>query len=119
MLSSIEDLSRAFRNRLTPASVETGMHYLLRTLARTGPARVTELAGEAHLDASTVSRHVQNLERHGYVGRTQDPMDGRAYRLELSPFGRDLLDGLHRDHVEVLQGLIGSWSTHEVDELTG
>lgn len=94
------------------------MHYLLRTLARIGPARVTELAAQAHLDTSTVSRHVQNLERHGYVGRTQDLRDGRAYRLELSPSGRDLLDSLHRDQVEALQGLIGSWTTDEVDQLT-
>jgi len=119
MLTSIEDLGRAVRNRLVPAGVETGMHFLLRTLARTGPARVTELAAEAKLDASTVSRHVQNLERHGYVARTADPLDGRAYRLELSDAGRELLDNLHRDHVRALHGLSGRWTTDEVDALTG
>ena len=119
MLISIEDLGRAFRNRLTPAGVETGMHFLLRTLAQIGPARVTEVAAEARLDTSTVSRHVQNLERQGYVARTQDPLDGRAHRLELSPSGRSLLDTMHHDHVATLQDLIGGWTTEEVDELTG
>lgn len=119
MLVSIEDLGRAFRNRLAPVGVETGVHFLLRTLARIGPARVTEVAAEARLDTSTVSRHVQNLERQGYVARTQDPMDGRAYRLELSPSGRTLLDTLHRDHVATLQDLISGWTTDEVDQLTG
>lgn len=119
MLTSIEDLGRAFRNRLAPAGVETGMHFLLRTLARIGPARVTEVAAEVRLDTSTVSRHVQNLERQGYVARTQDPLDGRAYRLELSPPGRSLLDTLHHDHVATLQDLIDGWTTDEVDELTG
>ena len=49
--------------------------------------RVTDLAGCANLDTSTVSRHVAQLQRTGLIERTPDPDDRRAQRVELTAAG--------------------------------
>ena len=47
--------------------------------------RVTDLAGCANLDISTVSRHVAQLQRTGLIERTPDPDDRRAQRGRAHP----------------------------------
>ncbi len=52
------------------------------------PLRVTALADLLGIDAPTVTRKVQQLERDGLVSRHPDPDDGRATRIQLTPAGR-------------------------------
>lgn len=65
---------------------------LLKTLQHHGPMRVSALAGALDLDASTVSRHAKGLEDRGLLERTDDPDDGRASRVAVSPQGAACLE---------------------------
>src|SRR3954469_9040377 len=66
---------------LVPAGLDAAAFPLLHTLVRCGPRRQGELAEQALLDPSTVSRYVGQLARAGYVERRPDPQDGRAGQL--------------------------------------
>jgi len=71
--------------------IEPGAFYALHAVACHGPIRLSDLAGRLNLDASTVSRHVRNLEQAGYLDRTPDPADRRASQVFLSEAGRSVL----------------------------
>ncbi len=47
-----------------------------------------DLAARLHLEKSTVSRMIADLERKGLVARDRDPANRRVYRLRLTDEGR-------------------------------
>lgn len=53
-----------------------------------GKLRMADLAASVLLTASGTTRAVDRMEREGLVHRAQDPDDGRATLVSLSPAGR-------------------------------
>ncbi len=53
-------------------------------------ARIGELARQAQLSKQTMTELVSHLERHGYVHRTRDPSDGRAWIIRFTERGAAL-----------------------------
>jgi DNA-binding MarR family transcriptional regulator len=79
-----------------PAGLDWAAFGLLMSLLKRGPQRQGELAEQAMLDPSTVSRHTAQLVKAGLVSRQPHPEDGRAVQLVATPagvaVGRDLID---------------------------
>src|SRR5919205_3100755 len=65
---------------------------LLRQIADSEPLRSGELANRLGVEASHVTRTVQQLQKSGYVTRVPDPDDGRAQRIRLTDAGRSAVD---------------------------
>ena len=116
VIGAIHAIGRLIRQGVTGSDLDPGSFWLLKTLAKEGPLRVTELAGHANLDTSTVSRHVSQLERAGYVGRTPDPEDRRAQLVELSQGGRDRLHSAMAQRRALLTAGLKDWSAEDVTE---
>ena len=73
------------------ARVEMPAAAVLATLDDRGRLRLSTLAELLHLDLSSVSRQVATLVEEGWVSRERDPADSRAWLLELTATGRDVL----------------------------
>ena len=71
--------------------------------------RVTELADQLGIDAPTVTRKVQQLERDGLVSRHADPDDRRATRIQLTPAGRRTFERVLRARRAWLDHLFEGW----------
>lgn len=89
-------------------SVERAGFGVLRCVSERGEVRVSELAQFLGVDTSTMSRHVKTLEGGGLVARAEDPLDGRAARVGLTPAGVEVLrllgEARHRYFTELLAG---------------
>jgi DNA-binding MarR family transcriptional regulator len=57
---------------------------------RDAGSRVTDLARHGNVSPQAMSEVVAYLERHGYVERVPDPLDGRARRVRLTARGHEL-----------------------------
>jgi MarR family transcriptional regulator for hemolysin len=55
-----------------------------------------ELAARIHVEAPTLVRHLDRLEREGLVVRRRDDVDRRVVRVTITAEGRRLLGRLHR-----------------------
>jgi DNA-binding MarR family transcriptional regulator len=108
---------RTSDGRLDPSSVFVLHQVQSQVQSEETPPRLSELARCMSLDASTVSRHVRQLETAGYVTRTGDPQDGRAYRVQLTPSGRELLDTAMRKRVAIVDAALGGWSERDRTQL--
>ena len=97
--------------------LDSGTFWLLKTLATSGPLRVTDLAVCANLDASTVSRHVAQLHSAGLIKRAPDPVDGRAQRVKLSDAGSAKINAALRSRRELLEKCLESWDPGDLSEL--
>jgi DNA-binding MarR family transcriptional regulator len=71
--------------------------------------RVTTLAEMLDVDAPTVTRKIQQLERDGLVVRHADPDDRRASRISLTPAGRRTLHRVLKARRAWLERLLEGW----------
>jgi DNA-binding MarR family transcriptional regulator len=76
--------------------------------------RVTDLAEQLGVDAPTVTRKVQQLEREGMVVRQTDPDDRRATRIRLAPAGRRTLVRVLQARRAWLERLFEGWDERDL-----
>jgi DNA-binding MarR family transcriptional regulator len=103
VMTTMMALGRRLRQRQPGDAVDVSAFPLLRLLTHQGPMRLSTMARVLGLDASTVSRHVRQLEDRGLLERTEDPEDRRASRVAVSPHGAECL----AHSIEVRRRLIG------------
>lgn len=94
-------------------NLDRSAYLLLHQIASHGSAGVKALADEFHLDISTVSRQAAALEQKGYVYRTPDPLDGRAYFLQITDLGTKELNEYKNGRLIRIGKLLESWSDEE------
>ncbi|MFE4968524.1 MarR family winged helix-turn-helix transcriptional regulator [Streptomyces sp. NPDC056660] len=90
---------------------------LLRQVADSEPQRPGELAQRLGVEASHVTRTVQQLQRSGYVTRVPDPDDRRAQRIELTDAGRDAVHRVRDAGACGMQLALDDWTPEELRQL--
>ncbi|MEN1883825.1 MarR family transcriptional regulator [Streptomyces mirabilis] len=90
---------------------------LLRQVADSGSLRPSELANLLSVEASHVTRQVQQLEKTGYLTRVPDPNDRRAQRIELTPAGRDAVDRVREASCRGMSVALADWSPQDLEQL--
>jgi DNA-binding MarR family transcriptional regulator len=117
LMHALLSVGRLMRQRRQGETLDTGSFWLLKTLATSGPQRVTDLASFACLDVSTVSRHVAQLHGAGLIERMPDPADGRAQRVKLSTAGIERFDAVLSTRRALLEKCLESWNPRDLEEL--
>jgi DNA-binding MarR family transcriptional regulator len=117
LINALMSVGRLMKQRGRGETLDTGSFWLLKSLAASGPQRVTDLAVCAGLDASTVSRHVAQLHGAGLIERTPDPADGRAQRVELSAAGIARIDAALSSRRALLEKCLKSWDQRDLEQL--
>ncbi|OQR64280.1 MarR family transcriptional regulator [Streptomyces maremycinicus] len=90
---------------------------LLRQVADSEPLRPGELAQRLGVEASHVTRTVQQLQKSGYVTRVPDPDDGRAQRIQLTEAGRAAVDRVRDAGAREMQLALADWSPEDLGQL--
>jgi DNA-binding MarR family transcriptional regulator len=83
---------------------------LLAQLVLGGERRATDLAADAFLDLSTVSRQVRSLVERGLVERHPDPDDRRGSILSATAAGRTAFEHYRSRRDSHLRALLEPWS---------
>jgi len=91
------------------ADVDRTGFLLLSRLGGDDGVRVSDLAVEMGLDASTISRKVQELEAARLVTRTEHPADRRSAVLSLTREGRTVSARIKRERARQLEGVLADW----------
>ncbi len=110
-------VGRRFRARLDGDTIDPSQAALLYTLKCRGALRLGDIAEAMRLDASTVSRHVQQLGDRGFIQRGPDPEDGRASIIELTDAGRTGLTSAFEQRRTVLTEALADWSADDREQL--
>ena len=84
--------------------------YLLYNVLQKPGIRVADLAGEVGLDASTMSRHVQNLTRAGYLKRSAALDDRRAAAVHLTDQGLAVILEIIKSRSAMIIRAIQDWT---------
>jgi DNA-binding MarR family transcriptional regulator len=73
LLLALFTVARRLKSHAHDQGLDTASALVLHHVRANGPLRVSALARCIGLDSSTVSRHVTNLERAGYLSAAATP----------------------------------------------
>jgi DNA-binding MarR family transcriptional regulator len=90
---------------------------LMRQIVDSEPLRPGELAARLGVEASHVTRQVQQLEKAGYVTRVPDPDDRRAQRIQITPAGEEVIHRIQEASYRGMQMALEQWSPQELAQL--
>ncbi|WP_344390608.1 MarR family transcriptional regulator [Streptomyces vastus] len=90
---------------------------LLRQIDDSEPMRPGELANRLAVEASHVTRQVQQLVKGGYVTRVPDPDDRRAQRIQITKAGQEAVDRIRDMSARGMQMALSDWSPQELQQL--
>jgi DNA-binding MarR family transcriptional regulator len=122
----LQELFSAFLQALglhRPDQVPTGFDlslsemFALLSLSTEAPMSQQALAEQLHLEKSTVSRLIKQLERRGWVRRVRDLHDTRMFQLQLSHAGHEQAELLAKSLAERHQHLLAALRPDEQEAL--
>ncbi|MFJ8000818.1 MarR family winged helix-turn-helix transcriptional regulator [Streptomyces sp. NPDC096310] len=102
---------------LAGVSLDRAAVALLRAMADSDALRPGELAVRLGVEASHITRQVQQLQKSGYVTRVPDPDDRRAQHVQLTPAGRDAIGRIRGASRRGMEMALGEWSPEELHQL--
>ncbi|MEH7505167.1 MarR family transcriptional regulator [Neobacillus drentensis] len=94
-------------------NLDRSAYLILHRIKTKGVVGVKVLAEEFKLDISTISRQAAGLEHKGYLYRIPDPLDGRAYSLQLTEQGTKELFDYKQARLKRIAELLEDWSDEE------
>lgn len=115
VLRLVMEMSRRFRARADGDAVDPSQAAILYSLSCRSAMRVGDLAEAMRLDASTVSRHVHQLEERGLLRREPDPADGRASIVDVTAEGRTALRVTLEQRRALVTEAIAGWAPEDRD----
>ncbi|MEU9186764.1 MarR family transcriptional regulator [Streptomyces sp. NPDC048484] len=99
-------------------SLDRAAVALLRQISDSEPMRLGELAARLAVEASHVTRQVQQLQKGGYVTRVPDPDDRRAQRIQLTAAGQEAIDRIRMASCQGMQVALDRWSPEDLRQLS-
>ena len=90
-------------------TLERSAYPLLNQILALRGGRLSDVAAGLKVAVPTVSRQVRQLEELGLVVRRQDPIDGRAILLEVTPGGLDALQRMRVEWRKTVAEILESW----------
>ena len=87
-------ITKFYNRRLRPFGITYNHLFILTCLWEQDGVHVKDLAKQLCLDSSSLTGHLDRLERIALVVRQDDPDDRRAVRVFLTEKGRSLQDQL-------------------------
>jgi len=98
-------ITKFYNRRLRPFGITYNHLFLLTCLWEQDGVHMKDLAHQLYLDSSSLTGHLDRLERMALVVRQDDPDDRRAVRVFLTEKGRHLKDPLEPIGQELKQTL--------------
>jgi DNA-binding MarR family transcriptional regulator len=91
LAAGLERLIGLFRSLSPPSGLSLTAAATLATLERSGPRRLTSLAGQEGVTQPAMTQLIARLQDSGLVRREADPADGRVVQVRLTDQGREML----------------------------
>jgi DNA-binding MarR family transcriptional regulator len=99
-------MARWLRPTLAAGTLTAAEVDILMVAERRGPARMSELATFCGINPTMLSRMVPRLLQLGLLSRQVDSGDKRAYRVEATAKGSDLLERVRSEREDILSQLL-------------
>src|SRR6185312_17049185 len=111
-LSLLWRRARAINRQLTRSvhpDLEPAAYGLLSVLMNEGQMRLTDLARHIGVGKPSISRQIALLAGIGLVQKEDDPVDGRAQLIALTPAGRAKMEAIASGRQQAFHDRLQGW----------
>lgn len=119
-LSLLWRQARAINYQLTNSvhrDLDPAAYGLLNILLHHGGMRLTDLARRIGVGKPSISRQIAVLLTLGLVAKEEDPKDGRAQVIELTPAGLARMHSINSGRQDAFHERLTGWDETELAEL--
>ncbi len=100
---SLQTDERNLSSRLAQYGLTLPQFGVLESLYHRGPMNINSVIEKTLSTSGNMTVIIRNLVKAGYITKSRDPEDGRAYIIEISNTGYDIIHELFPKHVEDLR----------------
>ncbi|MDD3253607.1 MAG: MarR family transcriptional regulator [Lachnospiraceae bacterium] len=86
------NLKQSYETALEPYGLTGSLYFYLLYVDGKGGCSLADLSRQLHVDKAYVTRTIRQLETSGYILRRRNPDDNRAFLLETTDSGKEILD---------------------------
>ncbi|EOO27410.1 hypothetical protein IIU_05915 [Bacillus cereus VD133] len=95
-------------------SMDRSAYLLMKKLEKEGPLPISVIANSFRVNASTISRQIQNLKSNGWVTSFSDKKDARVSLVTLTRQGIDILMAAKIKRIEVYSDFLSDWTEKDM-----
>ncbi len=119
-MSQVRRLNRMMHGRVKPMHLDVSVAQLtvLRLMAEHGPMRMSDVAREVGLSASSVTGLFDRLEAEGYIERRRSQEDRREVTVLLTDEARRMLEDANARIVREVERLFAPLSDEDLETIT-
>ena len=114
---SANNIRRAESHVLRDAGLTYPQFGVLEALYHKGDLRVCQIIEKTLSTGGNMTVVIQNLIKDGLITRYKDPEDNRAFIVQLTDDGRQLMEDVFPKHIENLDETFAHMTTVEKDQL--
>lgn len=89
-------------------------NHTIEIVGAEGPIRMKPLAEKLGVTTGTLTVMIDRLQKAGYVDRSNDPNDRRAYNVTLTRSGRKTYEEHHAYHLKLAEDISGCLDKSEL-----
>lgn len=110
-------MHRATQTFLAGYGLTLAQFGVLEVLYHRGDLKICEIIEKTLSTSGNMTVVIKNLERDGFVIRTNNPEDLRVHYIQLTEQGRRLLDDIFPKHLEGIDAFFSKLNSEEKEQL--
>lgn len=117
MSRALNKINRATNKVYIKYGLTSGQFAVLEALYHKGDLTVGEVQDKILSTSGTIPVIVKNLEKEGFLERTNDKKDKRRFILHITQKGRELMDLVYPENEAIIMSMINVWNKEEQEQI--
>lgn len=117
MSRALNKINRATNKVYSKYGLTSGQFAVLEALYHKGDLSVGEVQEKILTTSGTIPVIIKNLEKEGFLEKTNDEKDKRRYILHITEKGRELMDIVFPENEAIIISMISRWSREEQEQI--
>jgi len=113
MSRALNKINRATNKVYTKYGLTSGQFAVLEALYHKGELSVGEVQDKILSTSGTIPVIVKNLEKEGFLQKSNDESDKRRFILQITQKGIELMDIIYPENEEIIISMINVWNKEE------
>jgi MarR family 2-MHQ and catechol resistance regulon transcriptional repressor len=90
---------------------------VMEALYHLGDMNIGDIIDKTLSTSGNMTVVIKNLEKEGWIIRHTDPVDKRAYLVQITEKGKELIETIFPEHLNDLEGLLNNLDIEEKEQL--
>lgn len=117
MSRTLNKINRATNKVYIKYGLTSGQFAVLEALYHKGDLTIGEVQDKILSSSGTIPVIVKNLEKEGFLEKTNDESDKRRFILQITEKGRELMDLVYPENEAIIMSMMKTWSKEEQEDI--